>query len=231
MAITSMASSTRNTGADTIFNEAALTKLLTFNLSGQTASTTLTIATAQSTSQTLNFPNITGSDTVATLGLAQTFSGAKTFSSAPTFSTLTTAGVLLNSAAGLVSSSAGPLAVANGGTGSSAALTQWGVIYASTTTAEASTAAGTSGQFLKSNGTSAPTWASVTVNYAQDTFSGNGSTTAFTLSFTPASATSTIVYVDGVAQIVTTNYSVSGTTLTMVTAPATGQSVLVYYTH
>ena len=53
----------------------------------------------------------------------------------------------------------GTLTVARGGTGATAA-TQGGIIYASSTTAYASTAAGTSGQYLKSNGTGAPTWAS-----------------------------------------------------------------------
>ena len=334
------ASSTRTVQADSIASPASLTKLLNFSFTGQTASTTLTLAplsttsqtlnipnitatdtlatlglaqtfsgaqtfssavtitpttnqlklgttnvltltSPQTTSQTLTIPNITAADTLATLGLAQTFSGAKTFSAAPTFSTLTTAGVLLNSAAGLVSSSAGPLAVANGGTGSSTALTQWGVKYASTTTAEATTAAGTlgfplvsnataaptfqvlglvgggtnntalsataggviytdgtklvnvgagtSGQFLKSNGAAAPAWASVTLNYQKDVFYGNGTSTTFTLSFTPLADASTLVMQDGIVLINTTDYTFSGTTLTMVTAPVAGQVILVQY--
>ena len=52
----------------------------------------------------------------------------------------------------------GTLPVANGGTGTATTPTQYGVVYASSTTAYASTAAGTSGQVLTSNGTSAPTW-------------------------------------------------------------------------
>ena len=50
--------------------------------------------------------------------------------------------------------------VANGGTGTATAPTQYGVVYASTTSAYASTEAGTAGQVLTSNGTSAPTWSS-----------------------------------------------------------------------
>lgn len=52
----------------------------------------------------------------------------------------------------------GTLPVANGGTGSASALTQYGIKYALTTTTEATTAAGSSGQVLTSNGTSAPTY-------------------------------------------------------------------------
>jgi len=54
----------------------------------------------------------------------------------------------------------GALPVANGGTGTATAPTQYGVVYASSTSAYASTAAGTAGQVLTSNGTSAPTWSS-----------------------------------------------------------------------
>lgn len=53
----------------------------------------------------------------------------------------------------------GTLSASRGGTGTSTAPTQYGIIYASTTSAYASTGAGSSGQYLKSNGTSAPTWA------------------------------------------------------------------------
>lgn len=51
--------------------------------------------------------------------------------------------------------------VTKGGTGTTSAPTQGGVIYASSTSAYSSTAAGTSGQVLTSNGTSAPTWTTV----------------------------------------------------------------------
>lgn len=51
-----------------------------------------------------------------------------------------------------------PVAVTSGGTGQSSALTQYGVVFASTTGAMATTAAGTAGYVLTSNGTSAPTF-------------------------------------------------------------------------
>ena len=61
------------------------------------------------------------------------------------------------------------VSVASGGTGTATAPTQGGVIYAASTSAYGSTAAGTAGQVMVANGTSAPTWSStapllVTVN-------------------------------------------------------------------
>ena len=58
-------------------------------------------------------------------------------------------------------------------------------------------------------------------NYAlvtSDTFTGDGSTTAFTLS-SAATTNGTIVNINGALQQPTTAYSVSGTTITMVEAP------------
>ena len=63
-----------------------------------------------------------------------------------------------------------------------------------------------------------------TANFAsvtKDTFSGNGSTTAFTLSKT-ATTNGVAVYVENVRQIPTTAYAVSGTTLTFTGAPPSG---------
>ena len=52
----------------------------------------------------------------------------------------------------------------------------------------------------------------------QDNFTGNGSTTAYTLSINPTSELNTQVFIDGVYQSKTT-YAVSGTTLTFDAAP------------
>jgi len=54
------------------------------------------------------------------------------------------------------------IAYNRGGTGQSSPFVQGGIMYGSSTSALASTAAGTSGQVLISNGTSAPTWGTVT---------------------------------------------------------------------
>ena len=62
------------------------------------------------------------------------------------------------------------------------------------------------------------------VNFAsvtKDTFSGNGSTTAFTLS-KPETTNGVAVYVENVRQIPTTAYAISGTTLTFTGAPPSG---------
>ena len=55
----------------------------------------------------------------------------------------------------------------------------------------------------------------------KDTFSGNDSTTDFTLSI-PATTNSVNVYVENVAQEPTTAYTISGTTLSFTAAPVTG---------
>lgn len=57
--------------------------------------------------------------------------------------------------------------------------------------------------------------------FITDTFNGNGSTTAFTMSAAPANTNSILVAVSGVLQDPST-YSVSGTTLTFSAAPPSG---------
>ena len=97
-----------------------------------------------------------------------------------------------------------------------------GIDYtASNTVAVVLTEAATTGDFLQvftfkkkiSNG-------DVTV----DTLSGNGSSTAYTLSVDPGVENNTRVYIDGVYQS-KANYSVSGTTLTFSTAPPNGTAI------
>lgn len=63
----------------------------------------------------------------------------------------------------------------------------------------------------------------ITAAFLTDTFSGNGSTTAFTMTVAPANTSSVIVAITGVLQDPST-YSVSGTTLTFSAAPPTGTS-------
>jgi len=60
-----------------------------------------------------------------------------------------------------------------------------------------------------------------TASFPFDQFSGNGSTTAFTLTYAPASTTSIIVAISGVVQNPNL-YSVIGTTLTFSPAPPSG---------
>ena len=56
-------------------------------------------------------------------------------------------------------------------------------------------------------------------SFTTDVFTGNGSTAAFTLTETPPNANSVLVFVDGILQKSSTNYAISGTTLTFTSAP------------
>lgn len=70
-------------------------------------------------------------------------------------------------------------------------------------------------------------WQSATGNYTvivADSFAGDGSTVAFTMSQTATSA-GVIVSINGVVQIPGTAYGVSGTTLTFTEAPLTGDAI------
>lgn len=60
-------------------------------------------------------------------------------------------------------------------------------------------------------------------------FTGDGSTTAFTLSYTVANPTSLIVTIADVIQEPTTAYTVAGTTLTCTSAPADGDTIHVRF--
>jgi hypothetical protein len=68
----------------------------------------------------------------------------------------------------------GTLAVANGGTGQSSALTQGGLVYGSSSTAMATTAAGSSGGVLVSGGAGAPSFVTTTLSNTAMTFAGAG---------------------------------------------------------
>jgi hypothetical protein len=61
-----------------------------------------------------------------------------------------------------------------------------------------------------------------------DTFTGNGSATAFTLSVAPASEDNLIVFIEGVYQN-PGDFALSGTTLTLDVAPANSRKVIVYH--
>lgn len=58
--------------------------------------------------------------------------------------------------------------------------------------------------------------------FSTQTFSGTGAQTAFTLSANPGVIANLEVFIGGVRQTPTTNYTVSGTTLTFLVAPAAG---------
>ena len=66
-------------------------------------------------------------------------------------------------------------------------------------------------------------------NKVLDTFTGDGSTTAFTLSVTPANEDALMVFIDGVYQE-KGDYSLSNAVITLDTAPASGEKIAVHTT-
>ena len=66
-------------------------------------------------------------------------------------------------------------------------------------------------------------------NFTVDTFTGDGSTLAYTLSLAPASANAILVSVGGVFKTRTTDYTVSGTTLTFTSAPANASAITIVH--
>ena len=66
-------------------------------------------------------------------------------------------------------------------------------------------------------------------NLTKDVFTGDGSTTAFTMSKTPYSDKNIIVYIDGVMQEPTQSYTISGTTLSITEAVHTNGRVVVMH--
>lgn len=62
-----------------------------------------------------------------------------------------------------------------------------------------------------------------------DTFTGNGAATTFGLQRSPGTVGNTDVSVDGVTLVPNTDFTVSGSTVTFVTAPSSGAQILVRY--
>jgi len=62
-----------------------------------------------------------------------------------------------------------------------------------------------------------------------DTFTGDGSTVAFTLSNSNATTNGTFVYINGVCQTPTTAYAISSSTITFTAAPDSADAIVVRY--
>ena len=93
------------------------------------------------------------------------------------------------------------------------------------------TTIGSAGQALKVNsGGTALEFGdvSVSLSYTKGTFTGDNSTTAFTIDSGRA-VDDVLVYVNGFLLTPTSDYTISGTTLTFVTAPATSAEIVVRY--
>ena len=67
--------------------------------------------------------------------------------------------------------------------------------------------------------------------FEQETPTGlvNGSNTSYSLSGTPHSDKSVMLFIDGVIQKQGTAYTISASTITMTTAPANGQDIYAMY--
>ena len=89
---------------------------------------------------------------------------------------------------------------------------------------------GTNGQALVTNGsgTLSFTTLSTTLTYSSGTATGDGSTTAFTIS-SGRSVEDVLVFVNGFQLTPTTDYTISGTTLTFVTAPGSSAEITFRY--
>ena len=94
----------------------------------------------------------------------------------------------------------------------------------------ATTSAGTTGLFLQKTGATTMDWAAVPAPSISNasTFTGDNTTTAFTIT-TGHTVHSILVVLNGLVLRPTTDYTVSGTTLTFTTAPGTGDEIDVRY--
>lgn len=92
---------------------------------------------------------------------------------------------------------------------------------------------GSSGQFLKTNGSAVLSWgsSSAAATYYQETPTGtvNSSNTSFTIANVPGSNAAVLVYKNGLLQAQTADYSISTSTITFTTAPTTGSTLYVVY--
>jgi hypothetical protein len=89
---------------------------------------------------------------------------------------------------------------------------------------------GTNGQALVTNGTGTLSFTtlSTTLTYSSGTAVGDNSTTAFTIS-SGRSVSDVLVFVNGFMLTPTTDYTISGTTLTFISAPATSAEITYRY--
>ena len=65
--------------------------------------------------------------------------------------------------------------------------------------------------------------------FTVETFTGDGSTTAFVCTDTPANANSLLVSIDGVVQNATTNFALATKTITFTSAPASAAAIVVKF--
>lgn len=140
---------------------------------------------------------IAGGTTSKTLTVSNTLTLAGTDTSTLNIGSGGTLGTAAFTASSAYEPAITTLAISKGGTGTGTAPTQWGIIYAASGTAYASTAAGTAGQLLQSNGTSAPTWVTAVSLSANNAFTGANTFTNTTGQTFRATSTSDGIIIDG----------------------------------
>jgi hypothetical protein len=87
---------------------------------------------------------------------------------------------------------------------------------------------GSAGQFLKTDGSGVLSFGAMTLSYSSGTATGDGTTTAFTIS-SGRTVNDILVFVNGFQLTPTTDYTISGTTLTFQTAPANNAEIAYRY--
>jgi hypothetical protein len=87
---------------------------------------------------------------------------------------------------------------------------------------------GSAGQFLKTDGSGVLSFGAMTLSYSSGTATGDGSTTTATISSGRA-VDNVLVFVNGFQLTPTTDYTISGTTLTFQTAPANNAEITFRY--
>lgn len=142
----------------------------------------------------------------------ETGTGSLVFATSPTLVTpllgTPTSGIMTN-VTGLPLSTGvtGTLPVANGGTGQTSTLTQYGVVYGASTTAMGITGAGTTGQVLVATTSGAPSWSSTIPSSA-----GVSSITFGTTGLTPSSPTTGAITVAGTLAVANGGTGVTAST-------------------
>ena len=131
----------------------------------------------------------------------------------------------------ITSVSNGDIDIAPNGTGKTTITSTTGLVIPTGTTAQRSGSPGTGELRFNSDNTKLEIydgsgWTNIKAgsDIASDSDSGDGSTVAFTISRASTTA-ATIVMLNGVVQVPTTAYAVSGTTLTFTEAPASGDVI------
>jgi hypothetical protein len=87
---------------------------------------------------------------------------------------------------------------------------------------------GTNGQFIKTNGSGVLSFGAMTLTYSSGTATGDGTEDEFTIS-SGRSVEDVLVFVNGFQLTPTTDYTISGTTLTFQTAPANSAEITYRY--